>query len=969
MDNDKLTILRKKAEGILQQKGAVTTTDFINDIEKLVEELNIYHIELEMQNLELMQANKNLAIEQLRFKELYMDAPVAYFTLNHTGNIIELNNAAARLLQLPLQKFKYTSIFPYLADFSKPKFVQSFKQFFNSNEIEYGEITFLNPNGEFIYTKLNALCYFDSELNEKFCRCTVEDITEIVQFKQELKLKKQLDQSQEELLKANETLKETIAELSVAKAKAEQNEQQNQMLFDVLPIGLALAKMNGNLVYVNKAFTDIIGYTNDEILKLSFWNITPEKYISQVHNKLECLSKTGFYGPYEKEYVHKNGKLVPVRLIGKTVKIGNENFIWSSIENITERKEFEKKLKESEKKYRLLSENTSDGVSLYEDGKIVYVSDGFLSMLGYDRTEVENISLEQTFSFVHPNDVEKMKESIENDLLQKKKNLKYSYRSRNKNGEYIWLEDNINNEFDDEGNHIRSVVHSRDVSERKQIELIINQLNKRLETSLHAGNLAWWELYLPSGNVIFNENKALMLGYEAAKFTHYSDFMDIVHPEDVDPTMKAMHEHILGIKPTYDCEYRIKNSAGEYHWFYDIGKIVENQNGNIILNGIVQDITERKKADIQKNYLSAIIENTDNICVIKNLDLRVIASNMSLAKAAGKVSVNELLGKTDAEIFNISPEDEPIKGYMTDERIVQTMKKGEKILREEIVIYPDKSIQTVLTTKFPIYDSANKLIATANISTDISEKKQAEKIIEQQNQELIKLNADKDRFLQILAHDLKNPFNSILGFSELLLKNFRKYDETKIENQLNMIYSTSRKTYNLLEELLLWSKSQSGRLPFEPLYFNIRDILTDIVNLLRNTAESKNISIQYSDTQNDTIFADLNMVKTILRNLISNAIKFTHTKGQIKIYTENDGINLIITVSDNGVGIATNNIHKLWKISEQYTTDGTNGEHGTGLGLLLCKDFVEKHGGTIWVESEVGKGTEFKFTIPLILQA
>jgi len=234
------------------------------------------------------------------------------------------------------------------------------------------------------------------------------------------------------------------------------------------------------------------------------------------------------------------------------------------------------------------------------------------------------------------------------------------------------------------------------------------------------------------------------------------------------------------------------------------------------------------------------------------------------------------------------------------------------------------------------------------------------------NEELTKANNDKDRFLKILAHDLKNPLFSIYGFSDLMLKNFRKYDESTIEKQLNIINSTTKKTYDLLEELLLWSRSQSGKIPIEPKAVRFTTVCNEVLSLLIENARSKSITIVCQDDADIRLYADVNMLRTILRNLITNAIKFTHPNGQITISAETAETHAIISVTDNGVGIDTSEISKLFNIAEIFTTPGTTGEKGTGLGLMLCKEFAEKQGGRIWVESEVGVGSAFRFTIPLL---
>jgi Signal transduction histidine kinase len=163
----------------------------------------------------------------------------------------------------------------------------------------------------------------------------------------------------------------------------------------------------------------------------------------------------------------------------------------------------------------------------------------------------------------------------------------------------------------------------------------------------------------------------------------------------------------------------------------------------------------------------------------------------------------------------------------------------------------------------------------------------------------------------------------------------------------------------------MWARTQQGKIPFKPQELSFTSICKDILEILNQSAEAKNIIINYLKTDGINIFADTDMLKAILRNLVSNAIKFTKNGGAINISSEENSENITISVSDNGIGIAPDNITKLFDISQVLSTTGTAKETGTGLGLLLCKEFVEKHGGKIWVESEVGKGSDFKFTLPM----
>jgi signal transduction histidine kinase len=241
-----------------------------------------------------------------------------------------------------------------------------------------------------------------------------------------------------------------------------------------------------------------------------------------------------------------------------------------------------------------------------------------------------------------------------------------------------------------------------------------------------------------------------------------------------------------------------------------------------------------------------------------------------------------------------------------------------------------------------------------------------EEALRESEKQLRQLNADKDRFLIILGHDLINPFNTLLGYSELLLADIRKLEIDEIEYQLKNINKAAQNSYNLLVDILMWARTQSGKIPFKPQELNISDILNDTLEILNPTANAKNITINYYTADHIAVIADFDMLKTVLRNLVLNAIKFTNSGGAININAEENSDSVTISVSDNGIGIRAENLAKLFDISQVFTTTGTAEETGTGLGLLLCKEFVEKHGGKIWVESESGKGSDFKFTLPII---
>ncbi|ASB49204.1 ATP-binding protein [Alkalitalea saponilacus] len=238
-------------------------------------------------------------------------------------------------------------------------------------------------------------------------------------------------------------------------------------------------------------------------------------------------------------------------------------------------------------------------------------------------------------------------------------------------------------------------------------------------------------------------------------------------------------------------------------------------------------------------------------------------------------------------------------------------------------------------------------------------------MLKEKNTQLENLNADKDLFITILAHDLRSPFNGLLGFLEVLKTNVRDYDIETTRNSLNLLYEIAQNTFKILEDTLMWVRANSGKTSYEPQKLNLKVICTDVVQNMKEVANAKNITINHSLAEDLLIYADKNMLSSILRNLISNSIKFTNRNGRIEIHAEADHTNAIVTVSDNGIGMEPEEINKLFGISQIFTTEGTENEKGSGFGLLICKEFVERHGGKIWVESKAGKGSDFKFTIPL----
>lgn len=255
-------------------------------------------------------------------------------------------------------------------------------------------------------------------------------------------------------------------------------------------------------------------------------------------------------------------------------------------------------------------------------------------------------------------------------------------------------------------------------------------------------------------------------------------------------------------------------------------------------------------------------------------------------------------------------------------------------------------------------DEDNQPVRAIGTHLDIDERKRSE-------EKLKELIDTKDRLFSIIGHDLKNPLSDILGFTNLLVNRADQYSPEKIWQFHLYMYKSAKTMQELLDNLLKWSRIQSGTLSFHPEPIDLNSLVAEGMSLFRTKAYIKKIRLQNKVDVSRPVMADKNMVETILRNLLSNALKYTEKEGEISVSTREDEKKVLITVADDGVGMNSDQVQTMFDEGNEFTTRGTSGEGGTGLGLILCKEFVEKHGETLEVESSKGKGTQFRFRLPL----
>lgn len=407
---------------------------------------------------------------------------------------------------------------------------------------------------------------------------------------------------------------------------------------------------------------------------------------------------------------------------------------------------------------------------------------------------------------------------------------------------------------------------------------------------------------------------------------------------------------------------------------------------------------QNKILENERNLLRTLIDNMPDYIYIKDKESRFLTVNSRLLHVMHAKSLDEIVGKTD---YDSAPTKEAADIYFQDEK--RMLASGKPIINKEEIGFDENDRERVIsTTKVPFYDADGNVAGIVGIGRDITKQKNAEKQLREQaqnlqevnvileerqekiqqqseelnqqaqtlkknNVQLEELNATKNKFFSIIAHDLKNPFQAIFGFSELLMRNYDDFDDPQKVELLGMIKTSSESAYNLLENLLQWARTQTERIKFNPVELDLGELIEQNISLSQGSAENKHISLVSQIDSTAKAFADKNMINLVLRNLISNAIKFTNEGGVVTIHcsqNDKDKKLLSVSISDTGIGISPDNIKKLFRIDEYFSTSGTAGEGGTGLGLILCKEFVEKNKGTIRIDSELEVGTTFTFTLP-----
>jgi PAS domain S-box-containing protein len=591
-----------------------------------------------------------------------------------------------------------------------------------------------------------------------------------------------------------------------------------------------------------------------------------------------------------------------------------------------------------------------------------FISDGCFDITGYQSRDFINNRRIAFSDIILHEELPMIKEKW-GIALQKREHFEHEYRITNADETIHWVWERGYCVLDSDGKLTALEGFITDITAQKLAEEKLRNLFENAPVGIFHS--------VPAGQFITaNPPLAKMLGYSSPEelVERISDMTTQIYADPnlrIDQMEKLMKTD--GWVHREDVMWRRKD--GNLINVDMTGRKVLNPDGSIAyLEGFIEDITEQKKAEMllrnsEEKYRLITNYASDVIWVLNLERLKYTFISPSIIYLRG-FSVEEAMAQSSDE--SLTTESAISVRNLIAERIQYFIQDPNKeIFYIDEIQQPCKDgriIWVEVSTKFK-YNNVGE-IEIIGVSRNIDQRKHFEKELQQNAAQLSELNATKDKFFSIIAHDLKSPFNSIMGFSQLLVEQVNLKDYERLGEFAGIILHSSEKAVSLLMNLMEWSRSQTGRMQFNPKRFDLTDFIKEVTLPFDAIAGQKGIVIKRGLPLNVPVFADKAMLGTVLRNLISNAIKFTNPGGGINLSVTVEKEKLTFSLTDNGIGIPKDAINKIFQFDGNYSTRGTANETGTGLGLILCKEFVEKHNGEIGVESEQGKGSTFRFTLP-----
>lgn len=738
--------------------------------------------------------------------------------------------------------------------------------------------------------------------------------------------------------------------------------KSSQIIFSQSPVAIEFFSKEGKLIDANPACLELFGL--ESVVSVFNYNLFDDPHVpadvrTNIRNGKPSRFEINFdfNVPKERNFYQtsRNGSCFLECFIKPWFTPEGEigGYI-ANVLDIAERKKTEALLSKTEETYQAVYDFVSEAIFLQEidSWKILDVNKAMLKMFGYEfKDEVTGLSVGQLSSNISPFTDETAFRILNSASQNEPQN--FEWQARKKDGTIFWIELSVKEIL--LGGQRRIITVGRDITKRKEAENALQENEKKYRTLIQYSSDPIFSFNPDYTYRFVNEAFARPFGKNPDKIIGTTPY-HIFSPEEATKRLKIVQK-VFETGEKAEIEVRVDSVSGDIQYYLTMADPVKSDSGKVeYVTCVSKDITQRKQTEkalyeSRERYRNLIELAVDGV-LMGSGDGIIIDANSCVCEMTGRTK-EQLIGLYISDSF-FTPESIAKKPFD-----FEGLKNGEIIISERDILKSDGSVLNVEMRTRMMPDGTYQ-----SILRDITDRKRIEAELKQRNTELSVFNSAKDKFLSIIAHDLKNPFNAILGFTDLLLANLDELDNEELIKGLDIIKSASIQAYKLLENLLHWANNQTGRTQFNPEKLNISEQIQESLSIVETMAIQKNITFRVQADKSLHAQADKNMLDTILRNLISNAVKYSYNGSTIGIEAAVKTEMVCISVSDQGIGISQNRIPTLFKIDKRSNTPGTANEQGTGLGLILCKDFVDRHGGKLWVESTPEKGTIFTFCLP-----
>jgi PAS domain S-box-containing protein len=782
------------------------------------------------------------------------------------------------------------------------------------------------------------------------------------------------------------------------KDKLRKSEEKCRMAFMTSPDSVNINRLSdGMFVSVNDGFTKIMGYTEEESvgktsLELDIWT-KPEDRDALTKLLRENGKADNFYAVFRR----KDGTLVNGLMTASLIDIDGVPHILNVTRDVTSNLKTEEALEQEQMIIDALMNNLPDHI-YFKDRQSRFIRNNQAHVQSFGLDDPNKVIGRSDFDFFTEDAARKAFED-EQKIIETGKPVFKEEKLTRKDDTVVWFHAMKMPLFNNNGNIIGTFGISRDITKQKYAEETLKHSEERFRSVAHSANDAIITIDF-GGNILgWNRGAENIFGFKETEIIGES--LNVIIPEDY------IRQHIKSKillerrNPDYD-KYKpvelegMRKNGDSFPIELSLSEW-ETSEGKFF-TGIVRDITSRKRTELENQIIYDI---TQGLTSTSNLDELLKLIHLTLGKVVYADNFFVALRNDDTGLFSfpyfVDKYDETPSptsmGKSCTAYVFRTLKPflfsdeeyNNLLENDEVELIgsaspswigiplqaPSKVIGVMVLQHYEKADvyTENDLKLLMSIGSQIAiaiERKKAEEEIILKNELLQAINAEKDKFFSILAHDLRGPLSAFVAATQILAEETQSMNFEEIQEISVSMKESATNIYSLLENLLEWSRLQRGIMEFIPEKFNLKKEIQECTQVLNESARKKEIEIEYSVPEDIELVADRHMFDTVTRNLVSNAIKFTPTGGKIQVGALNTNNEIEIHITDSGIGMPAELKNKLFHINEKTSRRGTEGEPSTGLGLLLCKEFIEKHNGEIWAESEAGHGSTFYFTVPLV---